>query len=67
MNKNSGILCPLNSGEHQYTDKCCDKIYDKITRLAQNLVKTGEDIEKIYRNDTQYYATFLDSNGYYFE
>lgn len=28
--------------------KACDKIYDKITRLAQNLVKTGEDIETEY-------------------
>lgn len=25
--------------------KACDKIYEKITRLAQNLVKTGEAIE----------------------
>ena len=25
--------------------KCCDKIYDKITRQAEKLVKTGEDIE----------------------
>ncbi|MBO4331326.1 MAG: PFL family protein [Oscillospiraceae bacterium] len=25
--------------------RCCDKIYDKITRLAAGLVKTGEDIE----------------------
>ncbi len=25
---------------------CCDKIYDKITRRAENLVKTGEDIER---------------------
>jgi uncharacterized protein (UPF0210 family) len=24
---------------------CCRKIYDKITRLAENLVKTGNDIE----------------------
>ncbi len=24
---------------------CCGKIYDKITRLARDLVKTGEDIE----------------------
>lgn len=29
-------------------DKCCDKVYDKIMRKAQNLVKTGEDIEKEY-------------------
>jgi len=26
-------------------DACCGKIYDKITRLARDLVKTGEDIE----------------------
>ena len=25
---------------------CCEKIYNKITRCAKNLVKTGEDIEK---------------------
>ena len=25
---------------------CADKIYDKITRCAQNLVPTGERIEK---------------------
>lgn len=25
--------------------KCCDKIYDKITKKAENLVRTGEDIE----------------------
>lgn len=29
-------------------DKACDKVYDKIMRKAENLVKTGEDIEKEY-------------------
>lgn len=29
-------------------DMVCQKIYDKITRLAENLVKTGEDISKEY-------------------
>lgn len=29
-------------------DKACDKVYDKITRCAKNLVKVGEDIEKEY-------------------
>lgn len=28
--------------------RSCDKVYDKITRLAGNLVKTGEDIEREY-------------------
>ncbi len=29
-------------------DKACDKIYDKICRYAQDLVKTGEDITREY-------------------
>lgn len=29
-------------------NKTCDKIYDKITNSAKDLVKTGEDIEKEY-------------------
>ena len=29
-------------------DKACDKVYDKITRCAANLVKAGEEIEKEY-------------------
>ncbi|MCQ2486947.1 MAG: PFL family protein [Clostridia bacterium] len=29
-------------------DAACDKIYDKICRKAENLVKTGEDIEREY-------------------
>ncbi len=27
-------------------DRCCEKIYNKITRCAKNLVKVGEDIER---------------------
>lgn len=29
-------------------DRACEKIYDKITRYAKNLVKTGEEIEARY-------------------
>ncbi|MGN0651060.1 MAG: PFL family protein [Oscillospiraceae bacterium] len=29
-------------------DRACDKIYEKMMRKAENLVKTGEDIEKEY-------------------
>lgn len=29
-------------------DKACTKVYDKMMRVAQNHVKTGEDIEKRY-------------------
>ena len=27
-------------------DRSCEKVYNKITRLAKDLVKTGEDIEQ---------------------
>lgn len=30
------------------SDKACQKIYEKITRLAKNLVKVGEEIESEY-------------------
>ena len=30
------------------TDRLCQNIYDKITKTAEHLVKTGEDIEKMY-------------------
>jgi len=33
---------------HSDVKTACDKIYDKITRLAANLVKTGSDIENEY-------------------
>ncbi|MEG0918546.1 MAG: PFL family protein [Anaerovoracaceae bacterium] len=29
-------------------DKSCEKVYNKITRLAKDLVKTGEELEKKY-------------------
>ena len=29
-------------------DKACAKVYEKITRCAKDLVKTGEDIEREY-------------------
>ena len=28
--------------------RLCDKLYDKITRTAENLVRTGEELEKMY-------------------
>ena len=29
-------------------DRCCDKVYDKITRYAKDLVHTGEEISRQY-------------------
>ena len=36
----------LRDCAHPDVNTCCDQIYDKITRRAENLVKVGEDIEK---------------------
>jgi uncharacterized protein (UPF0210 family) len=36
----------LRDCAHPDIDVCCNKVYDKITKYAENLVKTGEDIEK---------------------
>ncbi|MBQ8830295.1 MAG: PFL family protein [Oscillospiraceae bacterium] len=36
----------LRDCAHPDANKCCDKIYDKITRCAEKLVQTGEDIER---------------------
>lgn len=33
---------------HSDIDRVCQRVYDKITRCAQNLVKVGEEIEKEY-------------------
>ena len=37
----------LDCADHDL-DTLCNKIYEKITRLAKNLVKTGEDISREY-------------------
>ena len=34
-------------------DKSCEKVYNKIYRLAKDLVKTGENIEKKYGKGTR--------------
>jgi len=36
----------LRDCAHPDARACCDRIYDKITRRAENLVRVGEDIEK---------------------
>ena len=36
----------LRDCAHEDVDKCAEKIYDKITKTAKNLVRTGEDLEQ---------------------
>ena len=56
----------LASGNYIYTAYYLinDSIISHDTGLIQILSTiSGQDVVKIYRNDTQYYATFLDANG----
>ena len=46
--------------------RCCQKIYDKITRQAEKLVKTGEDIERefgIRRSSVTTILQLMEKNG----
>lgn len=36
----------LRDCAHSDVNECCRRIYDKITKYAENLVKTGEEIER---------------------
>ena len=57
------IAINLHSGQYTATAR-----YNEINITNQITVKTtvnGTDVVKMFRNATQYYATFLDSNGNY--
>ena len=66
-NGTASIAINLNPGSYDVTSyfKGTD-VYEASS--ATNLVKvlstiSGDDVEKYYRNDTQYYATFVDGQG----
>jgi len=51
----------LNSGNYPVTVECDGvKVQSKVTVKS---TVSGNDITKMYKNDTQYYATFVDSQG----
>ena len=63
----ASIKINLNSGSYCITSYFAGNDIYRPSNTT-NTVKVlstvnGQDIEKYYRNDTQYYATFLDSNG----
>ena len=57
----ASIAINLNSGTYPVTCECGDA----KTRASITVLKTilGNDITKIFRNGTQYYATFIDTQG----
>ena len=57
----ASIAINLNSGIHNITTR-----YNNISTTNTITIKStieGNDLTKIYRNDTQYYATFYNSKG----
>jgi len=60
-NGEASMAINLNCGVYPVTTEYKDqKIDSKVTVISTIL---GKDITKIFRNDTQYYATFLDNKG----
>ena len=60
-NGQASIAINLNSGVHQVTSKFEDIRVQSTITVKPTL--SGNNVTKIYRNDTQYYAKFIDSNG----
>ncbi len=53
----------LNSGVYNATATVDNQTADSVVTILSTV--KGNDVVKMYRNDTQYYATFLDSEGKY--
>ena len=53
----------LNSGEYNVTAAVDNNTVDSIVTILPTV--NGTDVVKVFRNATQYYATFLDSEGNY--
>ena len=62
-NGSAALAINLNSGEYP----CVVYVNDTAFNVNVTVLTTvnGTDITKVYRNATQYYATFLDSEGSY--
>ena len=67
VNGTASIKINLNSGSYNVTSYFAgtDIYSSSNTSNVINVLSTisGDDIEKFYKNDTQYYATFKDSSG----
>ena len=62
-NGTAGIALGLNSGVYNATTSVGNQtVYSLVTVLT---TVNGTDVVKVFRNGTQYYATFRDSNGNY--
>ncbi|WP_407414705.1 Ig-like domain repeat protein [Methanobrevibacter sp.] len=59
----ASIALGLNSGVYNVTSTVDDETVDSVVTILSTV--NGTDVVKMYRNGTQYYATFLDSDGKY--
>ena len=57
----ASIALGLNSGTYNVTTTTNNQSVDSVVTILPTIY--GKDIVKVFRNATQYYATFLDSNG----
>ncbi len=57
------IAIGLNSGVYDVVVRVGNKTVNSVVTILSTV--NGTNIAKVYRNDTQYYATFLDSDGIY--
>ena len=61
----ASIALNLNPGDYDITARYDGRFGKNSTTAHVKISKTisGEDIVKMYRNDTQYWATFIDTSG----
>ena len=57
----ASVAINLNSGKHHAIVKCDDSNVNSSITVKSTV--SGENITKIFRNATQYYAKFVDTNG----
>jgi hypothetical protein len=62
-NGTASMALGLNSGEYDVTTTVDNETVDSVVTILPTVF--GEDVVKVFRNATQYYATFLDSEGNY--
>ena len=64
-NGTASIALNLGSGEYPTTVTVAEYSLQKVAKVTIIPTVNGTDVVKVYRNGTQYYATFRDSQGNY--
>ena len=62
-NGTASIALGLNSGVYNVTTAVANQTVESVVTILSTV--NGTDVVKMYQNDTQYYATFLDKEGKY--